>query len=200
MSESTIPLDLLALTAARRGHFAMESGHHSDLWLDLDDLFAEAQRIHPFVRALASLLQPHRPSVICGPLTGGAFLAQLLARELSVAFAYTERVAGPSSEDLYRARYRLPASSAGRLRGQRVALVDDVISAGSSLAATHAALTAAGAVPVAAGALMVLGSRGSDLLAALHVPVETLARQAYDSWTPRQCPLCEAGIALENVA
>ena len=30
--------DLLPLVNARSGHFAYESGHHSDLWLDLETL------------------------------------------------------------------------------------------------------------------------------------------------------------------
>ena len=35
----------LELLDGRRGHFRLESGHHRDLWLDLDPLFAEPSRI-----------------------------------------------------------------------------------------------------------------------------------------------------------
>ena len=98
----------LELVAVRRGHFRLESGHHSDLWLDLDPLFADPHAVDPFVKALAAALDPHNVSIICGPLLGGAFLAQLVARALGLEFCFTERVATAPAEGLYRARYGLP--------------------------------------------------------------------------------------------
>jgi len=70
------------LVAARRGHFRLESGHHSGLWLDLDGLFAEPKRIAPFVDNLTVALRSYSVSAVCGPLLGGAFLAQLVAHAL----------------------------------------------------------------------------------------------------------------------
>jgi orotate phosphoribosyltransferase len=43
----------LSLVHGRRGHFALESGYHGGLWLDLDPLFAEPRRIAPFVDRFA---------------------------------------------------------------------------------------------------------------------------------------------------
>ncbi len=37
----------LTLVSGRRGHFRLESGHHSDLWLDLDPLFADPLAVDP---------------------------------------------------------------------------------------------------------------------------------------------------------
>ena len=73
---------LLALVPSRRGHFRMESGYHSALWLDLAPMFADSTRIAPFADALATALQSHRVDAVCGPLVGGAFLAQLVAQSL----------------------------------------------------------------------------------------------------------------------
>ena len=84
---------LLDLVTGRRGHFRMESGLHGALWLDLDPLFADAQRIEPFVRSLADGIRRYDVAAVCGPMVGGAFLAQLLAERLHVEFAYAERVA-----------------------------------------------------------------------------------------------------------
>src|SRR5882672_6929534 len=72
----------LELVSGRRGHFRLESGHHSALWLDLDPLFAEPLRIEPLVATLTNALRPHDVAVVCGPLLGGAFLAQLVAHAL----------------------------------------------------------------------------------------------------------------------
>ena len=36
------------------GHFVYESGHHGDLWFDLDMLFVHPRRLQPSVAELAS--------------------------------------------------------------------------------------------------------------------------------------------------
>ncbi|MEO8562297.1 MAG: orotate phosphoribosyltransferase [bacterium] len=189
----------LALVSGRRGHFELESGHHGGLWLDLDPLFLEPARVAPFVERLAGVLARHRPSLICGPLLGGAFLAQLVARELDLRFCFTERVMPAECDGLYRASYRLPHAFAPHVRGARIAIVDDVMSAGSASRGTFAELDAHGAVTVAAGALLVLGDAGSSWFAERGVPVEACARDAYDLWEPATCPRCAEGMPLERV-
>jgi orotate phosphoribosyltransferase len=190
--------DILDLVQGRRGHFRLESGHHGGLWFDLDPLFASHRRVAPFVTALAAALRPHDASVICGPLLGGAFLAQLVARELQLDFSFTQPVLPRDAGGLYRARYVLPASLVPHVRGRRVAMVDDVMSAGSALRGTCAELEAHGAVPAVAGALLVLGSTGADFFASRGIPIEAAARVSYELWTPAACPLCAAGVALED--
>ena len=191
----------LEIVSGRRGHFRLESGHHGALWLDLDPLFAEPRRIDPFVAALAGVIRPHGVSAVCGPLLGGAFLAQLVARALDAEFCFTERVMPAERGGLYPARYRLPPAFARRLRGKRVAMVDDVMSAGSALRGTHAELEAHGAIPVVAGALLVLGATGAGYFAERGVAVAAVAREDYELWLPDECPLCAAGRPpLEDVA
>jgi orotate phosphoribosyltransferase len=41
--------DFLRIVTGRRGHFRLESGHHSQLWIDLDALFADPSTVDPFV-------------------------------------------------------------------------------------------------------------------------------------------------------
>jgi orotate phosphoribosyltransferase len=190
----------MKLVGGRRGHFRLESGHHSGLWLDLDPLFAEPNRIAPFVAVLASAIRPHAVAAVCGPLLGGAFLAQLIAHALAVGFCFTERVMPDGHDGLYRARYVLPTAFVPRLRGRRVAIVDDVMSAGSALRGTYAELQAHNAVPVVAGALLVLGSTGAAFFREQGVGIEAVARDDYDLWLPVDCPLCVAGLPLEDVA
>lgn len=189
--------DLVAIVGARRGHFRLESGLHSALWLDLDGLFAEPARIAPFVAALADLLRPHRPEVVCGPLLGGAFLAQRVAQLLDAEFWYTEPDRARDSAALFSARYRLPDALAGRSSGQRIALVDDAMSAGSSLRATYDAVAPKARV-VAVGALLQLGTIGADHFVGLEVPVVAVASRPFEVWTPDHCPHCAAGKPLED--
>jgi orotate phosphoribosyltransferase len=136
---------------------------------------------------------------VCGPLLGGAFLAQLVAQALDVEFAYTERVEPEKERGLFEVRYRLPHALHSRLRGRRVAMVDDVMSAGSALRGTHAELQAHGAVPVAAGALLVLGEVGAAFFRQRGIPVEAAARDAFELWPPTECPLCAAGTPLDDL-
>lgn len=136
---------------------------------------------------------------MCGPLLGGAFLAQLVAHALGAGFCFTERVPPEREGGLFQVRYRLPPAFAARMRGQRIAIVDDVMSAGASLRATDAELRAHGATPVVAGALLVLGTIGADFFAARGVPVAAVARDRYAVWTPDDCLLCATGVPLEDV-
>src|SRR5712692_2688239 len=94
---------------ARQGHFLLESGYHTDLWLTLDALFVSPRRVAPLVTALASRLRAHGTGAVCGPLLGGAFLAHAVATVLDVDFYFAEPVAGEAPSGFFEAQYRLPA-------------------------------------------------------------------------------------------
>jgi len=191
-------MTLLAAVPSRAGHFRLESGYHTNTWLTLDGLFTDPTAIMPAVTALAARLRPHGATAICGPFLGGAFLAQLLATQLQARFFYTQPVAVAATGGLFTARYELTPDLRRRIAGERVAVVDEVISAGSSVRATVAAVEAAGASIVAAAALVVLGDAGLRHLSHVRIPVETLERRPFPMWTPDACPLCAARIDLED--
>jgi orotate phosphoribosyltransferase len=197
MEATTSFLDLIA---GRRGHFQLESGHHSELWFDLDTLFTAPGRIEPFVHQLAESIRPYNVAAVCGPLVGGAFLAQLIAQMIDVQFCFTERVMPRDASGLFQARYRLPRALRAGVHDRPLAIVDDVMSAGSALRGTYAELQTLGATTVVAGALMVLGDTGAAFFAKRKVPVEAVVRENYSLWLPSDCPLCAAGTSLENVA
>ena len=133
---------------------------------------------------------------MCGPLTGGAFVAQMLALELDVAFWITERVEPPRDGVLYSARYSLAAGH--RVAGARVAVVDDVVNAGSAVTSTLEELRSAGATPVALGALLVLGRAAERVAGQYSVPLHSTTRMDNELWPPASCPRCVAGIPLET--
>ncbi len=82
--------------------------------------------------------------------------------------------------------------------GHRVAVVDDVISAGSSVRATVAAVTAAGASTVAVGTLLAMGTTAVEHLTSLGLPVEALGQHEFAFWRPGECPHCRTGAPLED--
>src|SRR5215472_10410648 len=185
------------LLPARDGHFRFESGHHGDLWLELDLLHLRPALVRPFAAELGRRLSAHRVEAVCGPLTGGAYLALAVALDLEIAFCATEGSAAPGAEGLFPVEYRLPAALWPALTGRRVAVVDDVVNAGSAAGGTVAALRRAGAVPVALGALLVLGAGAAALAAREGLALERLAERPANLWTPAECPLCAAGVALD---
>jgi len=112
---------------------------------------------------------------------------------------HTERGPAPAGTGLYARSYALPAPLRNRIRGRRVAVVDDVINAGSATRATLAALAAAGARTVALGALLVLGDGAARLAAEREVPLERVDALPAPLWAPDECPLCAAGVPLEDL-
>ncbi len=178
----------------------MESGYHSALWFDLDGLFAQPASTEPFVLAASEVLRQYEIDVVCGPLLGGALLAHQLADLLGTKFWYTEPVKASEGAGLYRARYRLPHAFSNSRAGTRVALVDDVMSAGSSLRASFTALHELGATVVVVGTLLMLGTVGQQYFAQQNVPTHAVVCDEFDVWPPERCPLCAAGSPLERVA
>ena len=193
--------EVLSLLSARKGHFRLESGYHGGLWLDLDPLFVMPGRIQPFVEALAERLKRHGIEAVCGPLVGGAFLAQAVASLLGVEFYYAERFvpAVRDADTLYPVEYRIPRGVGGMVRGKAVAVVDDAISAGSAVRGTLASLEAKGAKPVAMGALLVLGSQAERFCQEHGLALEYIVQRPYEVWLPSECPLCASGVMLEDM-
>ena len=191
---------LIALLAGWRGHFQMESGYHSELWFNLDSLFARPERLRPFVVELARRLATHRIEAVCGPMTGGAKLAELIAVELGIEYFFSERFESPSVTGLFPVKYLIPASRRAALCGRVVAIVDDAVSAGSAARGTHADLIECGARPVALGALFVFGDAAERFTKENGLSLEGVAKMAFGLWPPAECPLCRIGVAVEKVS
>jgi orotate phosphoribosyltransferase len=191
---------ITALLSGRRGHFLMESGYHGGAWFDLDALFDHPDKLRPFIAELARRLSSHGAEVVCGPMTGGAKLAELIAVELDVAHLVADRFETPKATGLFPVTYRIPEAERHNVRGRSVAIVDDAISAGSAVRGTYTDLIACGARPVALGALIVFGDAAAAFATQTGLALEGIERKPLDMWHPAQCPLCEAGVAVETVS
>lgn len=193
----TEPDAVAPLLPRRTGHFRLESGHHGDLWLDLERLCLRPEPVRRLAGELARRLARHRVEAVCGPLVEGAFVALFAAAELGVPFTYSELLPERTSDSLFPARYRIPQALRAELAGKRVAIVNDVVNAGSAVRATLADLERCGARPVAIGTLAVLGKKAAELAAGANLALETLAELPNAIWTPAECPLCARGVPLE---
>jgi len=178
---------IAVLARPQPGHFDLATGYHGDLWLDLNALFLRPALLRPHVRWLAGQLGAHDIDAVCGPLDGGAFLAQAVADVLDAAFlpAYRDPAKKPAG-------YHLPPVTES-ISGWRVAVTDDAVNAGTAVRACAAELRSQAAQPVAVGALLALGPAalnvGVDLSLPFY-PVETMTSQV---WPADNCPLCAEG-------
>jgi orotate phosphoribosyltransferase len=189
--------NVLSLVRGRQGHFQMESGHHGDVWFELETLCLHPRELQPFAAQLAAKLSRHKVEVVCGPLVEGAFIALLVSLELGCDFVYAERYANATREGLFPVEYRLPKALHSAVRSKRVAIVNDVISAGSAVRGAFSDLQSIGADVVAIGALLGLGDSIAKFAAEHEVALELLHQMPHNLWTPAQCPLCAAGQPLE---
>jgi len=187
--------DLARLLREQRGHFELESGHHGDLWLELESLCRRPSLLSPLAIELTGRLRPYAPEVICGPLVEGAFVGLLVAQRLDVEFIYSERQPNQEVRELFPVCYRIPATLRG-LAGRRVAIVNDVINAGSAVRGTLTDLAACDANVIAIGSLLVLGSAAQTIAEGAQSPLETLAIEPNSIWKPSECPLCASGAPL----
>jgi orotate phosphoribosyltransferase len=184
----------LPAVSIQRGHFILESGLHTDAWLDLDSLLLDPAALEPLFLDLTNALRPFDVTAVCGPLVGGAIVAQVVANLLNLRFYFTERVS-KQPEGVLTAEYRLPESVRAAAVNERFAVLDDAISAGSATRATVAHLESLGARTAVVGALMLLGDRGERYFQERSIPVVFAHREALSSWQPEECPMCRAGAA-----
>jgi orotate phosphoribosyltransferase len=192
--------ELVSLLVPRKGHYRFESGHHGDLWLEIPRLYLRPGGLRRFATELARRLAREGVEAVCGPLVEGAFLAQMVAEELDAEFYYAEQqFAVPRDDGLYPVGYRIPQALRPIVHGKRVAVVDDVINAGSAVRGAFGELQACGARPAAIGALLVLGPVTAAFASSEGVPLASLAFLPNTLWDPRSCPLCARGVPLEGV-
>jgi orotate phosphoribosyltransferase len=184
------------LLPKREGHFVFESGHHGQVWLDLELLFLRPERVQPLAEALAARLRAYHPAAVCGPLVEGAFVGLMVASSLRLPFSYSEPVRAHDTAGLFPVSYPIPRSLEPKLQGKRVVVVNDVINAGSAVRGTLASLKQCGAQPIAIGTLAVYGDAASALAARHEVALEALASFPSQIWEPSACPLCAKGVPL----
>jgi orotate phosphoribosyltransferase len=189
--------EVVKLLPARGGHFRLESGHHGDLWLDLPRLCVRPASVRRLAARLAAAIARHRIEVVCAPLVEGAFVGLHVAESLDVGFTYAEpRVV--RSGGLFPVAYQVPAGLRAELAGRRVAVVNDVINAGSAVRGTLADIAACGGQAVVVAALAVLGDPAARLAAEAGVALERLVALPNEVWTPERCPLCARGVPCEE--
>jgi orotate phosphoribosyltransferase len=170
--------------AFREGHFLLSSGKHSPMYLEKFWVLQWPKHTERLCSAIAEKARSQGVATVAGPTTGGIILAHEVAQQLGARAVYAER------EDTGTARVLRRGFQLAR--GERVLVVDDIMTTGGSVQETIAAVRAAGGEVVAA-AVLVDRSGGS---AQLGVPLQALWSLDIPTYDPASCPLCASGVAL----
>ena len=167
--------------ALLEGHFQLTSGMHSPRYLQCALVLQYPERAAWIGRQLAAHFRDEGVSAVVAPAIGGIIVAHEAARGLGVRALFSERENGLMT---LRRGFRLD-------EGERVLVVEDVVTTGGSTRETIDAVTRAGGVVVGAGSV-VDRSGGAVDIGVRRVALLTLDVPAYD---PANCPLCQQGTA-----
>jgi orotate phosphoribosyltransferase len=186
--------------AYREGHFKLKSGRHADRYIEKFQVMqwpAAVTELCSLVAERARELEGPPIDVVVGPTTGGVILAYEVARQLGVRGIFAEQVRGEDGATRREFRRGFAIQP-----GERVLLVDDVVTTGASLVEMLPPIEAAGGqLPVA----VVLVDRSGNLaeiespISGRRYPAEALWRLSLPTYEagPRSCPACAAARPLE---
>lgn len=168
MTSEDVINEFRAANALREGHFVLSSGLHSPIFLQKNLVFMQAERCERLCKALAEKITAAVGAVdVCiSPAVGGIIPGYETARHLRVPSLYVEREGG---EFKLRRGFSIEP-------GNRVVMVEDIVTTGLSSRECIAAIQKAGGTVVAAACIVDRSGGEVDVgvpliaLASLKVP------------------------------
>jgi orotate phosphoribosyltransferase len=168
------------------GHFKLSSGLHSDRYLQCAKVLMWPDRAAALGDALASLLSPFGARTVVSPALGGVVIGQEVGRGLGVRAIFTERV-----EKAFTLRRGFSLEP-----GERVAVIEDVVTTGKSTREVIEVARGAGAVVACCGSIIDRRAAGEKGDAVDGIPYRALLALDVPAWDPAACPLCAKGEPL----
>ena len=178
--DSSSVLDLFRRSGALlEGHFRLSSGLHSTGYLQCALVLQQPRDAEQLGRALGDKVRQFGAGAVLSPAMGGIIIGHEVARALGVRAIFAERQDGTLT--LRR--------GFGLFAGERVVVVEDVLTTGLSTRETMDVARAAGAQVV--GACAIINRSGGD--PALGAPFTALVDYALPTYEASACPMCAAG-------
>jgi orotate phosphoribosyltransferase len=188
--------------ALREGHFQLKSGRHGDAYVEKFAVLSDPAATSELCGFWAAVFDGRhdgvgRVDLIAGPTTGGVILAFETGRQLGVRAIFAEEVRDPdgTSRREFRRGFRIEP-------GERVLLVDDILTTGGSLLAMLPAVEAMGGEIVECVVLVDRSGGGTNTLTSPATgrtyPLGSLWRLDLPTFEPgaATCPGCAAGTPL----
>ena len=177
MLEDEILSEFRASEALLEGHFLLSSGRHSAHYLQCARVLMDPMRASRLASALAaSLPRDLRQQIakVVSPAMGGVIIGHEMGRALGVEAMFVER---PSGTFELRRGFALK-------EGDKVLMVEDVVTTGLSSREAIAAIEAAGGIVIAAASLVDRSAGTVDL----GVPFYPLVSLNFPTWAPDELP------------
>jgi orotate phosphoribosyltransferase len=165
--------------ALLEGHFLLSSGLHSSVYLQCAIALQSPAVASEFGDAIAEQFRDRAIETVASPAIGGLIIGYEVARQLAVRFIWTERENG-----LMTLRRGFTVRE-----GERILVVEDVITTGGSTRDTIGALSAAGATVVAAASIIDRSGGAADV----GVPRFSLATLNVPAVSSDNCDACSRG-------
>jgi orotate phosphoribosyltransferase len=165
--------------ALLEGHFLLSSGLHSPRYLQCALALQHPAHATLYGRSIADKFAGQQIDTIASPAIGGLIIGFATAEALNVPFFWTERAGGVMT---------LRRGFSVR-HGERILVVEDVITTGGSTRECIAALQRYGADVVGAASIIDRSNGAADV----GVPRVSLATLDVPAYKPDDCPLCAKG-------
>lgn len=181
MKPEEVIAEFKAAGAILSGHFVLSSGLHSETYLQCARALMDAKRAHRLCSALADKLRDWMKTssqpidVIVAPAMGGVVVGYEMGRQLDVLSMFCERVDGQFA---LRRGFSLEP-------GQKVLIVEDVVTTGKSSMEAARCIESVGGVPVAVASL--IDRRGKNDVS-LTLPLISLMALDIPTYAPDSLP------------
>jgi orotate phosphoribosyltransferase len=183
MTDEDVLAEFRAANALLDGHFILSSGLRSPIYLQCARVLMDPRRAQRLCVELASRLTPavHAGvSAVVSPAMGGVIAGYEMARAMGVEAMFVERPTG--TFELRRGFALTP--------GQKVLMMEDVVTTGLSSREAIAAIEAAGGRVIAAACLVDRSNGKADV----GVPLTALVRLDVPTYAPDDLPESLAAI------
>jgi orotate phosphoribosyltransferase len=170
--------------AVLKGHFLLTSGLHSPIYWEKFQVLQYPEYTQKLCCQIGEHFRDRDIQVVAGPTTGGVILAFETARQLGVRGIFAEKKEG-SAERVFKRGFTIA-------HGERVLLVDDILTTGGSVYEMIAAVNQLHGNIVGIGVLV----DRSDKPLSFGIPFFSCIRSATVTYKPEECPLCAAHIPL----
>lgn len=164
------------------GHFLLSSGKHSSNYVQCAKIFEYPEYGEEVGRELAKLIGKYDPDVVIGPAIGGIILSYVVGKELGVRNMFSERENG-----MMKLRRGFSVKP-----GERVAVVEDVVTTGGSTKEVIELVKGLNAEVVCVGTIIDRSSNKANF----EVPFEKLISLELPIFEPEDCPLCKSKVPL----
>jgi len=169
--------------AILKGHFLLASGLHSPIYWEKFRVLQFPSYTEQLCRMIVTYFLKQGIQVVAGPTTGGIILAFEVARQLGVRGIFAEKEG--DTERAFRRGFSINS-------GERVLIVDDILTTGSSIQEVMAAVNKQGGIVIGIGVLVDRSEQRIDF----GVPLFSCYRATTLTYTPQDCHLCAAQIPL----